>query len=66
MRHTGGLAFGAISTKSNSASNACFCASRIPTTPACLPSASISLILGAVIELFKRVRFSAAMDYSSV
>jgi len=49
MRQTGGLAVGAISTKSKSASNARCCASPRGTIPACSPSASIKRTSCAVI-----------------
>jgi len=70
-RHTGGLAVGAISTKSKSASKAILCASLRATTPTCSPAEPINRTSLALICSFIRVVFllscffGAAMGYPS-
>ena len=56
MRHTGGLAVGEISTKSNPPSSAIRNASRVETTPAWLPSTSIKRTSGTLICSLIRAR----------
>jgi hypothetical protein len=58
IRHTGGLALGTISTKSNSAFLACSNASLLETIPTWFPSASINRTFATVIASFRRVRLS--------
>jgi hypothetical protein len=61
MRHTGGCAVGAISTRSSSASSAILLATARVTTPTCSPLAPISRISGELISLLIRGSFSCAM-----
>ena len=56
MRHTGGLAVGDISTKSNPPSSAACKASRVDTIPAWLPSTSIKRTSGTLICSLIRAR----------
>lgn len=61
IRHTGGCAFGTISTKSSESTEALFFASSIETTPTFSPSLSMSLTLGTDISSLIRFFFGFAM-----
>ena len=61
IRHTGGCAFGTISTKSSESTEAFSFASSIETTPMFSPSLSMSLTLGTVISSLIRFFFGFAM-----
>jgi hypothetical protein len=58
IRHTGGTAVGAISTRSSSAASACAVADAILTIPTGSPFGPISLISGALISPLMRGSFS--------
>src|SRR5438046_4780775 len=60
---TGGLASGAISTRSTSASSAIFSAWAIGTMPTCSPAAPIKRTSGALISMLIRCVLSVAMLY---
>jgi hypothetical protein len=58
MRHTGGTACGAISTRSSSASSAALFAAAMLMMPSCSPSAPMTRISGAFISPLIRGSFS--------
>src|SRR3990172_7457410 len=58
IRHTGGFAVGAISTRSSSAASACALAAAMLTIPTCSPFGPISLTSGALISPLMRGSFS--------
>src|SRR6185295_16711275 len=64
MRQTGGLAVGAISTRSSSAASALATASASVTMPSCSPSSPTSRISAALISPLIRCALSWAIAYS--
>jgi hypothetical protein len=58
MRHTGGTAVGAISTRSSSASSAALLAAAIVTIPICSPLAPMTRTSAALISPLIRGSFS--------
>src|SRR5664279_945405 len=64
IRQTGGLAVGAISTRSSSAVSALARASARETIPSCSPSSPTKRISGAVMSALIRCCLSRAIVYS--
>jgi len=58
MRHTGGVACGAISTRSSSASSASLLAAAMLSIPICSPLAPMTRTSGAVISALIRASLS--------